>query len=274
MNHAQRLTRLAASLEAPLLVQIRGDLTVDPSSSEASVVPHAVTHARDPVLVAGAAADDIGLQCGGWTVGWQGGTGRTTTGTTLVERGAQGPSNRHLGLAIPDVPADQPIHGLVEHHIREHGLDGLLLVGIHTRGVPLAERLAEEIERMEGRKPPRGAIDITFYRDDLHTIGPQPRVGETNIPGDITGRTIILVDDVLHTGRTIRAAMNELFDYGRPASITLVCLIERSGRELPLQADIVGQHVNLNKGEHIKFNGPEPLAFEIQQINDKNISNG
>ena len=101
-----------------------------------------------------------------------------------------------------------------------------------------------------------------------------PKVKPSRLPPDVDDRHIILVDDVLHTGRTIRAAMNELFDYGRPASITLVCLIERSGRELPLQADIVGEHVNLNEGEHIKFSGPEPLAFEIQQIQNKNTSNG
>jgi pyrimidine operon attenuation protein/uracil phosphoribosyltransferase len=92
-----------------------------------------------------------------------------------------------------------------------------------------------------------------------------PKVKPSNLPPDVEDRHILLIDDVLHTGRTIRAAMNELFDYGRPASITLLCLIERSGRELPLQADIVGQHIELNDDEHIKLSGPEPLTFEVQK---------
>ena len=154
--------------------------------------------------------------------------------------------------------------------LSDNAIENPLMVGIHTGGLWVAKRLHQQLNISE----PLASQDISYYRDDFSRIGMNPKVKPSQLPPDVDDRHIILVDDVLHTGRTIRAAMNELFDYGRPASIILVCLIERSGRELPLQADIVGQHVNLNKGEHIKFSGPEPLAFEIQQINDKNVSNG
>jgi pyrimidine operon attenuation protein / uracil phosphoribosyltransferase len=141
-----------------------------------------------------------------------------------------------------------------------------LMVGIHTGGLWIASRLYQQLNQSETIFPdPLASLDISFYRDDFSRIGMNPKVKPSDLPADIEDRHIILVDDVLHTGRTIRAAMNEIFDYGRPASITLVCLIDRSGRELPLQADIVGAHVELKEGEHIKLTGPEPLAFELQQ---------
>ncbi len=146
---------------------------------------------------------------------------------------------------------------LLEHR----AIDNPLMVGIHTGGAWVATRLHEKLNIAE----PLATLDISFYRDDFSRIGMNPKVKPSNLPPDVEDRHIILVDDVLHTGRTIRAAMNELFDYGRPASITLVCLIERSGRELPLQADVFGEHISLNEGEHIKLTGPEPLAFELQQ---------
>ncbi len=140
-----------------------------------------------------------------------------------------------------------------------------LMVGIHTGGVWVATALHQQLKIAE----PLATLDISFYRDDFSRIGMNPKVKPSNLPPDVDKRHIILVDDVLHTGRTIRAAMNELFDYGRPASITLVCLIDRSGRELPLQADVVGDYVNLNKGEHIKLTGPQPMAFDIQQMSSQ-----
>jgi pyrimidine operon attenuation protein/uracil phosphoribosyltransferase len=121
---------------------------------------------------------------------------------------------------------------------------------------------------------PLATLDISFYRDDFSRIGMNPKVKPSQLPPDVEDRHIILVDDVIHTGRTIRAAMNELFDSGRPASIILVCLIDRSGRELPLQADIIGQHIQLEDGEHIKLSGPHPLSFEVLQHTTKNISAG
>jgi pyrimidine operon attenuation protein/uracil phosphoribosyltransferase len=124
-----------------------------------------------------------------------------------------------------------------------HGSDGLVLVGIQRRGVELAERIGKLIEKDEGVVVPRGALDITLYRDDLETVGPRPVVGETRLPGDLTGRHVVIVDDVLYTGRTVRAALDELADFGRPRRISLCVLVDRGGRELPIQADIVGTAV-------------------------------
>ncbi len=140
---------------------------------------------------------------------------------------------------------------------RDGDLENLLLVGIHTRGVPLAERLADEIERMEGRKPARGAIDITFYRDDLSTIGPQPVVKETDLPTPIDRFIVVLCDDVLFTGRTVRAALDELNDYGRPRAVRLAVLIDRGHRELPIQADVVGKRIGTARSESVDV-GFEP----------------
>ena len=110
---------------------------------------------------------------------------------------------------------------------------------------------------------PLGALDISFYRDDFTRIGMNPEVRPSNLPLSVDDRNIFLVDDVIHTGRTIRAALNEIFDYGRPASVQLVTLIESSGRELPIQADFVGLHPQLAPNEHITLTGPEPLSLVI-----------
>ena len=135
------------------------------------------------------------------------------------------------------------------------------MVGIHTGGVWIAEHLHRQL----GIDEPLGSLDISFYRDDFTRIGMNPVVKPSQLPFSIDDRHIILIDDVLHTGRTIRAALNELFDYGRPASIILATLIERGGRELPIQANVVGRHVDLNPGEHIKLSGPDPLTLEVQK---------
>jgi pyrimidine operon attenuation protein/uracil phosphoribosyltransferase len=157
--------------------------------------------------------------------------------------------------------------------LKNKAIDNPLMVGIQTGGVWVASRLHQQLNHTDTLfADPLATLDISFYRDDFSRIGMNPKVKPSQLPPDVDDRHIILVDDVLHTGRTIRAAMNELFDYGRPASITLVVLCDRSGRELPLQADIVGQHINLNNGEHIKLIGPEPLAFELQQNTTQNIS--
>ena len=125
-------------------------------------------------------------------------------------------------------------HEIVE---RNKGVGKVLLVGIRTRGVPIAERIADEIARIEGEKLPVGILDITLYRDDLSTLSYQPIVHPTDLPVDITGKTIILVDDVLYTGRTIRAALDALIDMGRPKKIQLAVLVDRGHRELPIRAD-------------------------------------
>jgi pyrimidine operon attenuation protein/uracil phosphoribosyltransferase len=141
------------------------------------------------------------------------------------------------------------------------GRTGAAMVGIHTGGVWVASRLHEEM----GISDPLGSLDISFYRDDFTRIGMNPVVQPSQLPFSIDDRHIILVDDVLHTGRTIRAALNELFDYGRPASIMLATLIERDGRELPIEANVVGRHVKLGPDEHIKLTGPGQLRLEIQK---------
>ncbi len=148
--------------------------------------------------------------------------------------------------------------------LENKAIDNPLMVGIQTGGVWVATKLHQQLSIKE----PLATLDISFYRDDFSRIGMNPKVKPSSLPPEIEDRHIILVDDVLHTGRTIRAAMNELFDYGRPASITLVCLIDRSGRELPMQADIVGERIELNEGEHIKLTGPDPLALELQKISE------
>jgi len=134
-----------------------------------------------------------------------------------------------------------------------------LMIGIHTGGAWVANQLHSRLSIEE----PLSTLDISFYRDDFSRIGMNPKVKPSQLPPHVDDRHIILVDDVLHTGRTIRAAMNEIFDYGRPASITLVCMVERSGRELPIQPDFVGQHLYLKEGQHIKLNGPEPLELVL-----------
>ncbi len=134
---------------------------------------------------------------------------------------------------------------------RCQGTEGLLLVGIQRRGVELSERIGRLIEGSEGVSVPLGKLDITLYRDDLQTVGVGPVVGETSLPGSLDGRTVIIVDDVLHTGRTIRAALDELADFGRPQRILLCVLIDRGGRELPIQPDIAGQTVRVGAGERV-----------------------
>ncbi|MFN8651080.1 MAG: bifunctional pyr operon transcriptional regulator/uracil phosphoribosyltransferase PyrR [Gemmatimonadales bacterium] len=131
------------------------------------------------------------------------------------------------------------------------GTADVILVGIQRRGVELAQRLAKQIEGLEGRAIPTGKLDITLYRDDLQAIGPRPVIGETQLPPDLDGRTVVIVDDVLYTGRTIRAALDELADFGRPRRILLCVLVDRGGRELPIQPDIVGLRQTVAKGERV-----------------------
>jgi len=125
------------------------------------------------------------------------------------------------------------------------GTDGLIIVGIQRRGVQLAARIVAFIAEREKVTVPQGALDITLYRDDLQTVGPRPVVGPTNIPVDIDGQHVVIVDDVLYTGRTIRAALDELADFGRPRRIALAVLIDRGGRELPIAPDVVGKRIDV-----------------------------
>ncbi len=135
------------------------------------------------------------------------------------------------------------------------------LVGIRTGGVWIARRLHKMLQIHE----PLGELNIAFYRDDFSRIGIHPTVAPSKLPFEVDNRDLILVDDILYTGRTVRAAMNEIFDYGRPRSVKLVVLFERGGRELPIQADLVGANLKLKAREHAKLTGPDRLALEIHR---------
>ena len=143
--------------------------------------------------------------------------------------------------------------------LAKRGLSAPLMAGIYTGGVWVAERLHAALKLAD----PLSTLDISFYRDDFTRVGVHPQVRPSHLPVNIDERHIILVDDVLHTGRTIRAALNEIFDYGRPASIMLAALVERSGRELPIQADVVGVSLDLARDQHIKLHGPEQLRLSV-----------
>jgi pyrimidine operon attenuation protein/uracil phosphoribosyltransferase len=140
-------------------------------------------------------------------------------------------------------------HEIIE---RNRTTEQLLLVGMHTRGVPLAHRLADAIEGFEGAHIPVGALDINPYRDDLASLDYRPEVRHTDIPVEVDDRSVILVDDVLYTGRSARAALGALFDMGRPHSIQLAVLVDRGHRELPLRADYVGKNIPSSRHEEIK----------------------
>ncbi|MEQ8231225.1 MAG: bifunctional pyr operon transcriptional regulator/uracil phosphoribosyltransferase PyrR [Gammaproteobacteria bacterium] len=147
----------------------------------------------------------------------------------------------------------------LSRRIAEQKLDDPALIGIRTGGVWLAARLRERL----GIETPLGELNIAFYRDDFSRIGMHPTVEPSQLPFDIDGRDLVLVDDILYTGRTIRAAMNEIFDYGRPRTITLVVLVDRSGRELPIDANVYGTRLTLAADEHVKLLGPDPLRLEF-----------
>lgn len=140
-------------------------------------------------------------------------------------------------------------HEIVE---KNKGIENLVLIGIRTRGVPLAVRLSELIEQIEGRLVPIGSLDITLYRDDLSTVGDQPILRKTEVSIPIRDKQVILVDDVLFTGRTVRAALDALIDLGRPANIRLAVMVDRGHRELPIRADFVGKNVPTSSKEIIR----------------------
>ncbi len=147
----------------------------------------------------------------------------------------------------------------LSEHMSKSGISHPYLIGIRTGGVWVAEQLKQKLNHSDEL----GILDITFYRDDFSRAGIQPTVKPSQMPQDVNDRHIILVDDVLHTGRTVRAALNEIFDYGRPASVSLAILVQRNGRELPVQADAVGAAISLDAKQHVKLTGPDPLLLEI-----------
>jgi len=145
--------------------------------------------------------------------------------------------------------------------MEQRGVTSPALIGIRTGGV----WLAAEISRRLGLEEPFGELDISFYRDDFSRIGLNPKVTPSSLPFDTEGRDIVLIDDVIMSGRTIRAAMNEIFDYGRPASIILATLIDLGARELPIQPDVTGQKLLLPPNQRVKLRGPDPLRIELQE---------
>lgn len=164
-------------------------------------------------------------------------------------------------MGIPQVNIEQCLADM-SGKLTQIVTDKPLMIGIQTGGVLVARHLHRAMELSSQL----GELNIAFYRDDFSRIGLHPRVSPSNLPFSVEDREIILVDDVLHTGRTIRAALNEIFDYGRPARVILAVLIERPGRELPISADVTGKSLSLKPTEHVKLTGPEPLALEIKTV--------
>lgn len=157
----------------------------------------------------------------------------------------------------------------LSQYIRAHQLENPAMIGIHTGGTWIAQRLHQNLKLAD----PLGALNISFYRDDYSSKGLHPQVKPSELKFSTENRHIILVDDVLMSGRTIRAALNEIFDYGRPDSVTLVTLIDLNARQLPIQADITGQSLALAPNERIKLLGPEPLSLEIRQTKENPTTN-
>ena len=163
-------------------------------------------------------------------------------------------------LDIPDLLNKLEIE--LKHTLLERKLVNPLMIGIRTGGVWIAEQMHQRLNINE----PLGLLDISFYRDDFSQIGVNPNVKPSQLPPNIEGRDIILIDDVFYTGRTIRAALNEIFDYGRPNQVVLAVLIERNGRQIPLCPDCAGVSITLNSVQRIKLTGPDPLAIHLQTI--------
>jgi pyrimidine operon attenuation protein/uracil phosphoribosyltransferase len=163
-------------------------------------------------------------------------------------------------LAIPELL--NHLEAELKRIIDQRHLVNPLMIGIRTGGVWIAEQMHRRLAISE----PLGLLDISFYRDDFSQIGVNPNVKPSQLPTHIEGRDLILIDDVFYTGRTIRAAMNEIFDYGRPNQIVLAVLIERDGRQIPLNPDCVGARITLNADQRVKLTGPEPLAVHLETI--------
>jgi len=150
----------------------------------------------------------------------------------------------------------------IRQQIIDRKLKNPLLIGIHSGGAWVAEHIHQRL----GSSETLGLLDITFYRDDFSQIGMHPKVKTSQLPRQLEGRDIILIDDVFYTGRTIRAALNEIFDYGRPNQVVLAVLIERDSRQIPLQPDCYGTRMTLPEGQRIKITGPEPLGVYLQTV--------
>lgn len=163
---------------------------------------------------------------------------------------------------MTELNAQQLIENLAKDlnsYLSEHEISDPVFIGIQTGGVWVARKL----QSLLNNKDKLGVLDITFYRDDFSRAGIQPTVKPSKLPLSVNDKHVVLVDDVLHTGRTVRAALNEIFDYGRPASVSLVALVQRNGSELPIKADVVANTITLDASQHIKLSGPDPLELKI-----------
>lgn len=170
---------------------------------------------------------------------------------------------------MPLAPVNELLESIqqqLQSYMTAKSIENPLIIGIHTGGVWLAERIHSALAQKQKLEDPLGTLDISFYRDDFTQAGLNPNVKPSTLPTSTEGRHIILVDDVLMTGRTIRAALNVLFEYGRPASITLVALVDLNARELPIKADIVGQVLDLPSNQRVKLYGPENLTLKIRSL--------
>ena len=166
-------------------------------------------------------------------------------------------------MSLPDPAVLLPqMAAALSAHLQQHQIAEPRYIGIHTGGVWVAEALLQAM----GQSAPLGTLDVSIYRDDFTQNGLHPQVRPSALPFEIEGQHLVLIDDVLMSGRTIRAALNELFDYGRPASVTLVCLLDLNARELPIRPDVVGATLSLAPGERVKLHGPTPLALERQLL--------
>jgi len=154
------------------------------------------------------------------------------------------------------------LHTSIQQQIEQGHLNNPIIIGIQTGGVWVAQAMHQRLAMQE----PLYSMDISFYRDDFSQIGMHPQIKPSQLPTHLEGRDIILIDDVFYTGRTVRAALNELFDYGRPNQVVLAVLIERDGRQIPLRPDCVGTQITLQPGQRIKLTGPEPLGIHIQTV--------
>lgn len=154
----------------------------------------------------------------------------------------------------------------LEQHLSSHGILEPRFIGIHTGGVWVAQALLD----LRGKQEALGVLDVSFYRDDFTQNGLHPQVRPSALPFEIDGQHLVLIDDVLMSGRTVRAALNELFDYGRPASVSLICLLDLNARELPIRPDVVGARLSLPPDQRVKLLGPTPLALELQTLASAN----
>ncbi|MBP7929551.1 MAG: bifunctional pyr operon transcriptional regulator/uracil phosphoribosyltransferase PyrR [Acidimicrobiia bacterium] len=191
-------------------------------------------------------------------------------GSSFAERAGGTPADETAQLRVQVFDADGVRRAIVRiaHEIIEQnqGVSDILLIGLHSQGYPIAQRLASAIEQIEGTQPPVGALDVTFHRDDISIRQVRP-TGRTQVPADVTGRAVILVDDVLFSGRTVRAALDAVFDLGRPNRIELAVMVDRGHRQLPIRPDFVGKNLPTQPVEDVRVSvSPDPSGSPDDRV--------